>query len=226
MALRPTAAPSAPAVSVRAGSCCPPWSRTSRPPPASAARKSSARWSRSPPSTPTTKRSLRPTTPATACTPWSSPRTCPARTAPPPPLRPAPCGSTASSSGTCAPPSAASATPASAAKAATSAASSSPNPKPSSCRSERGRLRLAGLAGRRLAAGREQDVDAERTRLVDHPPHDPAAVGDVPPAARYRPEHDLGDLFVPREADDGPGRIVVFQLMPAGTEIGGQLPQS
>ncbi len=37
------------------------------------------------PSTPTKKRSPRPTTPPTASTPWSSPRTCPAPTAPRPP---------------------------------------------------------------------------------------------------------------------------------------------
>jgi len=39
------------------------------------------------------------------------------------------------------------------------------------------------------------------------------------------PDHDLGDLILPREADDGPGRIIIFYLVPAGTEVGRQLPQ-
>jgi hypothetical protein len=32
----------------------------------------------------------------------------------------------------------------------------------------------------------------------------------VPPAVLDRPDHDLGGLMLPGEADDGPGRIVIF----------------
>lgn len=57
------------------------------------------------------------------------------------------------------------------------------------------------------------------------PSYDPAAVGDVPPAVLCGPDHDLSDLVLPREADDGLGRIVILYLVPAGTEVGGQLSQ-
>ena len=55
--------------------------------------------------------------------------------------------------------------------------------------------------------------------------HDRPAVGDVPPAVLDGPDHDLGYLVLPREADQSPGRIVVFYLVPAGAEVGGQLSQ-
>ncbi len=86
-------------------------------------------------------------------------------------------------------------------------------------------LGLEGLGGRRLAAGDEVDVDAGRTRLMDNPSYDRPAAGDVPPAALDGPDHDLGYLVLPREADQSPGRIVVFYLVPAGTEVGSQLSQ-
>ena len=54
-------------------------------------------------------------------------------------------------------------------------------------------------------AGDEVDVDAARARLMDNPPYDRAAAGDVPPAAMDGPDHDLSDLMLPCEADDGPG---------------------
>jgi hypothetical protein len=31
----------------------------------------------------------------------------------------------------------------------------------------------------------------------------------VPPAVLHGPERDLGDLMLPRETDNGPGRIVI-----------------
>jgi hypothetical protein len=38
------------------------------------------------------------------------------------------------------------------------------------------------------------------------------------------PHHDLGDLVLPREADDGLGRVVVLYLVPAGAQGDRQLP--
>jgi hypothetical protein len=76
----------------------------------------------------------------------------------------------------------------------------------------------------RLAAGDEVDIDADRIRLMDYPPYDRPAVGDVPPAALDGPDHDLGYLVLLREADQGAGRIVIFYFVPAGSEVGGQLP--
>ena len=74
-------------------------------------------------------------------------------------------------------------------------------------------------------AGDEVDVDAERIGLMDNPSDDRPAVGDVPPAALDRPDHDLGYLVLTREADYGLGRIVIFYLVPAGAEVGCQLSQ-
>ena len=85
--------------------------------------------------------------------------------------------------------------------------------------------RLGGLGWRHLAAGNDVDVDAERTRLMDNPPYDRPTVGDVPPAALDGPDHDLSDLMLPCEADDGPGGIVILYLVPAGAEVGRQLSQ-
>lgn len=87
-----------------------------------------------------------------------------------------------------------------------------------------GGTRLEGLRGWQLAAGNDEDVDAGCTGLLDNPPYDRPADGDVPPAAVDGADHDLGDLMLPREADDGPGRIVIY-LVPAGAEIGGQFSQ-
>jgi hypothetical protein len=74
-------------------------------------------------------------------------------------------------------------------------------------------------------AGDEVDVDAERVGLMDYPSDDRPTVGDVPPAALDGPDHDLGYLVLLREADQGPGRIVIFYLVPAGAEVGRQLSQ-
>ena len=48
------------------------------------------------------------------------------------------------------------------------------------------------------------DVDAGRIGLMDEPSDDRPTVGDVPPAALDGPDHDLGYLVLPREADQGP----------------------
>src|SRR5580693_4970099 len=78
--------------------------------------------------------------------------------------------------------------------------------------------------GRRLAQGNDVDVDAERTRLPDNLGHVRAAAGELlPPAALAGPDHDLGDLMFLREGCDGPGGIIALYLVPAGTDIGGQL---
>src|SRR5690348_9933042 len=70
------------------------------------------------------------------------------------------------------------------------------------------------------------DVDAERVRLPDNPGHVRAAAGELlPPAAPAGADDDLGDLVLLGEADDGPGRIVVLDLVPAGADIGGELLQ-
>src|SRR5580658_5297182 len=80
-------------------------------------------------------------------------------------------------------------------------------------------------AGRRFPAGDEVDVDTGRARIVDNPSQDRAAAGDVPPTGLDAPGHDLGDLVLPREADDGLGRVIVLYLVPAGAEVRGQLLQ-
>ena len=70
------------------------------------------------------------------------------------------------------------------------------------------------------------DVDIKRTRLIDNPFHPGTAAGQLlPPAALTGTDHNLGDLIPPREAGDGPGGIVVLYLVPAGTQVRGQLPQ-
>src|SRR5271166_6330031 len=74
--------------------------------------------------------------------------------------------------------------------------------------------------------GNDEDVDAGRTRLMDDSSQDRTAVGDVPPAALDRADHDLGDLMLPCEADDGPGGVIILYLVPAGTQVGRQLPQA
>jgi len=68
--------------------------------------------------------------------------------------------------------------------------------------------------------GDEVDIDAERARLLDNPACDRPAAGDMPPAVLHGPDHDLGDLMLPRKAYDGPGGIVIFQLVPASAEVG------
>src|SRR6202042_2704662 len=88
-----------------------------------------------------------------------------------------------------------------------------------------GRRRLTGRSRRRFAAGDEVDVDAVRAGLLDHPPYDRPAARYVPPAVLDGPDHDLGDLMLPGEADDGPGRVVILDLVPAGAEAARQLPQ-
>src|ERR1700733_3117514 len=62
------------------------------------------------------------------------------------------------------------------------------------------------------------------TRLIDTPLYPGAAAGQLlPPAALTGTDHDLGDLIPPREAGDGPGGIVVLNLVPAGAHVRGQL---
>src|ERR1700689_3505782 len=89
-----------------------------------------------------------------------------------------------------------------------------------------------GLRWRRLGRGGtpggpqgdDVDVDTERTRFVDNPFHPGAAAGQLlPPAALTGTDHDLGDLIPPGEAGDGPGRVIVLQLVPAGADVRGQL---
>src|SRR4029077_8260569 len=82
-----------------------------------------------------------------------------------------------------------------------------------------------GLSVGRLAAGDEVDVDAEGIRLMDHASHDRPTIDDVPPVALGGPDHDLGYLVLPREADQSPGRIVIVYFVPAGSEVGGQFSQ-
>jgi hypothetical protein len=67
-----------------------------------------------------------------------------------------------------------------------------------------GGTRVGGLGGWQLAAGDDEDVDAGGTGLLENPPYDPPAHGDVRPAAVDRADQDLGDLVLLREADDGP----------------------
>jgi hypothetical protein len=74
-------------------------------------------------------------------------------------------------------------------------------------------------------AGDEVDVDAARARLMDNPSYDGPAAGDVPPAVLDGPDHDLSDLMLLCEADDAPGGIVIFYLVPAGAEVGCQPSQ-
>ena len=75
-------------------------------------------------------------------------------------------------------------------------------------------------------AGGDQHVNAGRTCLMDNVPQDRPAVGDVPPVALHRADNDLSDLLLPCEADDGQGRVVILYLVPAGTQVGRQLPQA
>jgi hypothetical protein len=88
-----------------------------------------------------------------------------------------------------------------------------------------GGTRAWGRAGGRFAAGDDVDVDVGRACIMDNPSQDRPAAGDVPPAGLDAPGHDLGDLVLPREADDGLGRVVVLYLVPAGAEVDGQLLQ-
>src|ERR1700722_11777763 len=97
-----------------------------------------------------------------------------------------------------------------------------------------GRVRSGFLSGagverfgpRVLAGGHDGGVEAGRPRLMDNMPQDRPAVGDVPPAALDRANDDLGDLMLPREVDDGPGGVIILYLVPAGTQVGRQLPQA
>src|SRR6185312_10356106 len=88
-----------------------------------------------------------------------------------------------------------------------------------------GGTRVEGLSGWQLAAGDDEDVDAGGTGLLENPPYDPPAHGDVRPAAVDRADQDLGDLVLLREADDRPGGVVLLYLVPAGAEIGCQCSQ-
>src|ERR1019366_9098243 len=77
--------------------------------------------------------------------------------------------------------------------------------------------RPEGLGGRGVAAAKDEDASADRPSLRDNPPYVRPASGEVlPPAALAGPDHDLSHLVLPREAGDGPGRIVIFYLVPAG----------
>src|SRR5580700_10934555 len=89
------------------------------------------------------------------------------------------------------------------------------------------RLRLFGWpGGRRLAQGNDVDIDAKRTRLPDNPGHVRAAAGELLPAAALAgPDHDLGDLMLLREGGDGPGGVIALYFVPAGADIGRQIPQ-
>jgi K+-transporting ATPase B subunit len=70
------------------------------------------------------------------------------------------------------------------------------------------------------------DVDPERSSLPDNPCDVRAAAGELlPPAALAGPDHDLGDLMLAREPGDGPGRVVVFYLVPARVDVRSQVPQ-
>ena len=60
---------------------------------------------------------------------------------------------------------------------------------------------------------------------MDDLPDDRPAAGEVPPAVLDAADHDLGDLMVPGETDDGLGRVVLLYLVPAGAQGDGQLPQ-
>src|SRR5271170_4913377 len=77
---------------------------------------------------------------------------------------------------------------------------------------------VEGLGVGRLAAGDEVDVDAGRARLMDNLSQDRPAFSNVPPAVLNGPDHDLGYLVLAREADQSPGRIVIFYLVPARSE--------
>ena len=75
-------------------------------------------------------------------------------------------------------------------------------------------------------AANDEDVDAGRTRFVDDSSQDRSAVGDMPPAALHRADHDLGDLLLPGEVDDGPGGVIILYLVPPGAQVSRQLPQA
>src|SRR6202007_1769907 len=80
--------------------------------------------------------------------------------------------------------------------------------------------------GRRVEPGDDENVDADRARLPDDlDDMRPAASELLPPAALAGPDDDLGDLMLPRESGDGPGGIVIVDLVPAGTDVRRQLPQ-
>jgi aminomuconate-semialdehyde/2-hydroxymuconate-6-semialdehyde dehydrogenase len=113
-----------------AGACYPRSSSMLPRPRACAARRSSAPSASSRGSSRRTRLSLPPTTRDTASMRWCSPRTSHVPIAWPLAFAPARCGSTASSSATCAPRSEASAIRVWAARVATSAGSSSPSPRP------------------------------------------------------------------------------------------------
>ena len=81
-------------------------------------------------------------------------------------------------------------------------------------------------AGKRLAQGDDMHVDTKRARLPDDPRDVRAAAGELlPTAAAAGPDHDLGDLILPREAGDGPGGIIARYLVPASADVGRQLAQ-
>jgi hypothetical protein len=82
----------------------------------------------------------------------------------------------------------------------------------------------SGFGGRQLAAGDDVDVDAERACLPDDPHDVGAAAGELlPPAALAGADHDLSDLVLPGEFDDGLRGIVILYLVPAGADVRGQL---
>ena len=78
--------------------------------------------------------------------------------------------------------------------------------------------RVGGLGGWQLAAGDDEDVDAGGTGLLENPPYDPPAHGDVRPAAVDGADQDLGDLVLLREADDGPGQDVLVVSRAGGRD--------
>ncbi len=70
------------------------------------------------------------------------------------------------------------------------------------------------------------DVDADLPGLPDDSPHDRAATHELwPPAALAGSDDDLSDVVFAGEVGDGGSRVVTRQLVPAGTEIAGQLVQ-
>ncbi len=70
------------------------------------------------------------------------------------------------------------------------------------------------------------NVDAELTRCPDYPLHVRPAAGELlPSAALAGADHDLCDLMLTREADDGTGGIVIADLVPAGTDVRRELSQ-
>src|SRR5262249_21313558 len=63
-------------------------------------------------------------------------------------------------------------------------------------------------------------------RLPDDPHDVGATAGELlPPAALAGADHDLGDLVLPGESDDALSGIVILYVVPAGADVGRQLPQ-